>query len=104
MQSKRESTNYVSSFLSLSKKNANVKCWTHQDSQQWLSTFMNEEAWSTASLRGWTPLCSFPRGLQGLQLDASQVLCAMVLSFLVTIQISPLVYFSCKLQQKSQHA
>lgn len=53
---------------------------------------------------GWTPCCSFPCGLQGPRLNVSQVLCAIVLSFLVTIQISPLVCFPCKLQQKSQHA
>lgn len=53
---------------------------------------------------GWTPFCSFPCGLQGLWLDVSQVPYAMVLSFLVTIQILPLVCFSCKLQQNSQHA
>lgn len=94
----------MSSFLSLSKKKAYVRCWTHQDSQQWLSTSANEEAWSTASLRGLIPFCSFPRGLQGLRLDVSQVLYAMVLPFLVTIQISPSVCFSWKLQQQSQHA
>lgn len=45
-----------------------------------------------------------PFGLQGLLLDAFQVLCARALLFLVTIQVSPLFSSHRKLQQKSQHA
>lgn len=96
---------WVPSFLWAKRKLMGNAGYIRLASNEWLSTFMDEEKPGAQPLGyGRIPLRSFPCGLQGLWLDGSQVLCAMVLSFLATIQTSPWVSFYCKRQQKTQHA
>lgn len=92
----------MSSFLSLCKKEAYGKCWTQRESQRWLSTSMIKEAWSTDLLMGG----GVDSSLQLLHWAAGSIagcfpspVCQGP-SFLVTIQISPLFSFHCKLNRK----